>query len=421
MLGIAQPGAALRTGSAIVNAITQHNMHSTKHQPKCDITKDARSSVSGCHSGWLAKAKSTDARAKWFSSSTRRFFTIDYDSQILFYSRSESDKKVSQHIGFRDIIGACPLPESGSNAFGFVLRTRNRDYELFAESEWDVASWVAGLNRARDSVDSAASDSTSAGESSASGTSTPASQGSPRSCNPSLDHGPRGPKGGYPEACAVVRQRSPSPVREDPFEALDALEAMMGVGAVEVPKPIVPREPASAGQSHQGCDASNLLSQCGTAHVAALALTQHNVEADAWDSDDDDDEDVIQEDVGSGKQPQMKSFVDFTKSHNALADVWDSDDDDEDSLAVQPVQALAQETAESKASKVKRRTIKHGDVTEAQDERKARKEARREARRAEGETEVEREARREARRERRSKRSALEESTVGATQVEPLQ
>lgn len=407
MLGVAHPAAAsafIKASSAILNTITQHDMHSTKHQPKYDTTKDARRSVSGCHSGWLAKAKSNDARAKWFTSSTRRFFTINYDSQILFYSRSESDKKISQPIGFCDIIGACPLPESGAHTFGFVLRTRNRDYELFAESEWDVALWVAGLNRARDSVDIAASDSTSAGESSASGTSTPSSQGSPRSCNPSLDHGPRGPKGGYPETCAVVRQRTPSPVREDPFEALEALEAMMGLGAHEVPTPIVPLEQSSAGQSHQDCDARKVFSQCGVAHVAALALTQHNVEADAWDSDDDndDDDDFAQEGVGCGKGSQVSSIVDFTKNHNVLADVWDSEDEEEEALAVKPVQALGQEIAGSKASKIKRRSNKHDGVNETQGERKARKDARREARRTEGETEVVREARREARRERRS-------------------
>jgi len=217
-----------------------------------------------------------------------------------------------------------------------------------------------------------------------------------------------------------VRQRSPSPVREDPFEALEALEAMMAVEALEVPKPIVQLEHSSADQSHQVCDDQKVFSQCGTAHVAALALTQHNVEADAWDSDDDD-EDVVQDGVGCGKQSQLNSILDFTKNHNALADMWDSDDEAEDSSEVPPVEALAPESAESKSSKIKGLACKHGDANETQDERKARKEARREARHAEGETEPEREARREARRERRSKRSACEQSAEGATQVEPLQ
>jgi hypothetical protein len=393
-------------------------MASTKQKPKCDNANDARRSVSGCHSGWLTKAKSNDARAKWFTSSTRRFFTIDYNSQILFYSRSESDKKISQPIAFSDIIGACPLPEGGANTFGFVLRTKSRDYELFAQSEWDVALWVAGLNRARDSVDVAASDdSTSAGVRSASGISTPSSQGSPRSSDLCLDHGPRGPKGGYPESCAVIRQRSPSPVgEEDPFEALEALEAMMGLGAQEVAEANVPPE-SFAGQSQQNSDARKVVSQCSTAHVAALALTQHNVEADAWDSDDDD-EDSVQDGVGCGKGSQVSGIVDFTKNHNALADVWDSDDEEE-ALEVQPAQALAQEITESTPSNIRSPSHKHDSVNETQDERKARKEARREARRAEGETEEERDARREARRERRSKRSALEQSAAEAKQVEP--
>lgn len=428
MFTVAHPAAVLQS-SAVFATIAQQHLRSAKQKPQRSAAKDARRSVSGSHSGWLAKAKSNDARAKWFSSSTRRFFTINYDSQIFFYSRSESDQKISQPIGFRDILSAHPLPESGINAFGFVLQTRNRDYELFAESEWDAALWVAGLNRARDGVDTAASDSTSAGESSASGASTPlSSQGSPRSSHSHSDHGPRGPKGGYPvlligheSFAAAARQRAPSPVREDPFEALEALEAMVGLRTQEVQEREILLKPSRSGHNHEDRDANKLSLPNCTAHVAALAMTQHNIEADAWDSDDTDDDKVAHEDASCAKGSQLSSVVDFTRSHNAHADVWDSDDEDEEDEAMPIWPALVldalPESVEPKVSKTKRRSNMHSSADETQGNRKARKEARREARRMEGETDAKRGARREALRDRQSKRSAAEVIVVEATPV----
>lgn len=419
MFTVCHPAAVLQS-STIFATIAQQHLCSTKQKPQHSSATDARKSVSGSHSGWLAKAKSNDARAKWFSSSTRRFFTINYDSQIFFYASSEIDQKISQPISFRDILSARPLPESGANVFGFVLETRKRDYELFAESEWDAALWVAGLNRARDCIDSAASDSTSAGESSTSGTSTPlSSQGSPRSSNSHPDHGPRGPKGGYPvllvghESCATAaRHRAQSPFREDPFEALEVLEAMVGLEELSTQATVVSLKPPHPALSQNDHDVT---------HLAALAMTQHNIQADTWDSDDDDDDiDVVHEGGGCPKGSQLSSIVDFTRSHNAHADVWDSDDEDgEDETPA--IQATLPEIAEPIASKTKRHSSKHAGIIEMQGNQKpqseTRREARREARRIEGETDAEHRARREARRERRSKRSATEFPVVEATLV----
>ena len=42
------------------------------------------------------------AKARWFSSTTKRYFTIDFNAQLFFYAHSESDKTVSHPIRFKD-------------------------------------------------------------------------------------------------------------------------------------------------------------------------------------------------------------------------------------------------------------------------------------------------------------------------------
>lgn len=56
---------------------------------------DARTLHKGSYGGWLTKAKSeSTAAARWFTGgTTKRFFTIDYDMQIMFYSHSQERKK----------------------------------------------------------------------------------------------------------------------------------------------------------------------------------------------------------------------------------------------------------------------------------------------------------------------------------------
>lgn len=128
-------------------------------------------------SAWLNKAKGDGAKARWLMSSCKRYFTIDFDSQIVFYSHIPGDKRVSCPIHFRDILSAtsaADLPDetlagngnqwalrrssSGSIArakkpqtpteFPFFLQTRERRIQLSAESDTDRVTWVDMLNAA---------------------------------------------------------------------------------------------------------------------------------------------------------------------------------------------------------------------------------------------------------------------------------
>ncbi|CAL1136349.1 unnamed protein product [Cladocopium goreaui] len=117
--------------------------------------EDARVTRQGRYSAWLKKAKSENARCKLIQSHNTRYFTIDFDSQIIFYSHSTSQKKVSQPIPFRDILGAerLPLPTKCRKSktamiFGFILKTKPRTFELFTNSSTDAAQWTFSLNAA---------------------------------------------------------------------------------------------------------------------------------------------------------------------------------------------------------------------------------------------------------------------------------
>merc|ERR1719284_373030 len=77
---------------------------------------DARARCSGSYSAWMRKAKSDQAKAKWLCSSTKRYFTIDFDTQIFFYARAEGAKKISHPIRFKEITGAEQMPTSARAA-----------------------------------------------------------------------------------------------------------------------------------------------------------------------------------------------------------------------------------------------------------------------------------------------------------------
>jgi len=132
----------------------------------------------GIYSAWLQKTKSDSARAKWFSGTTRRYFTIDFDSQMLFYSSSEDQKRISPPVLFRDFVCAdwkipaastSKLLRSGSKGFAsnirwplkrstaaaeegcsFVLKTSGKELQLRASTPDEAARWVSTLNVARD-------------------------------------------------------------------------------------------------------------------------------------------------------------------------------------------------------------------------------------------------------------------------------
>lgn len=123
---------------------------------------DNREHCKGSYSSWLKKVKSDGARAKWLVSTTKRYFTIDFDAKIFFYSHSEGRKKVSQPIKFKDILGAVRLPTNKKKGCGFVLRTIDRTYELYTSTNSDAARWVHALNAAKDMAGSNATDVASA-------------------------------------------------------------------------------------------------------------------------------------------------------------------------------------------------------------------------------------------------------------------
>jgi len=135
------------------------------HNASCD----ARALHIGSYSAWLMKVKGDGARARWMSSASKRYFTIDYDSQLLYYSHSEDRKKISNPIRFKEILGAEQLPrpsqapfkglssrtsskkkDSNEFSFGFVVQTPGRNYELFTVTYLDAKHWVDGIIAGRD-------------------------------------------------------------------------------------------------------------------------------------------------------------------------------------------------------------------------------------------------------------------------------
>lgn len=136
---------------------------------------------SGTYSGWLSKAKGDGARAKWLGAAGRRYFTIDWDNHVVFYSHSESSKQVSVPTPFADILGADMSVESAAGggtpaawttaptmrrtisssllggapptgprpATCFALHTVDRRVRLEARTEFEARSWVQELNNAK--------------------------------------------------------------------------------------------------------------------------------------------------------------------------------------------------------------------------------------------------------------------------------
>jgi len=112
---------------------------------------DARITRTGFYGAWLKKVKSENARFKWFSPSTTRYFAIDFDDQVFYYAHTEATIEVTRAhaevaIPFKDIINATLLPPN----FGFVVYTRDRNYELYSTNNADAAQWVYALNAARE-------------------------------------------------------------------------------------------------------------------------------------------------------------------------------------------------------------------------------------------------------------------------------
>lgn len=135
-----------------------HPISSMQQAPSIEgcSTPDARLLQNGTYSAWLTKVKSDKAKAKWISSTTSRFFTIDFDAQIFYYSHAKGCKKIAKPILFSNILGAERMPAGeqrmgrrGQNC-GFLVRTVGRTFELYTDTTSDAAQWTYALNGARE-------------------------------------------------------------------------------------------------------------------------------------------------------------------------------------------------------------------------------------------------------------------------------
>jgi len=151
---------------------------------------DCDQSDSSVLSAWLLKRKS-GPKSRFFSSTNRRFFTLDFGSQILFYKHSESDKRVSQPTTFRNIISVQPLTDTVADVaddgaetqanvqradsktslasslrkrmpsfstprslrapaqkHGFIIETPDKPLELLCSSKAEADQWIAALQQA---------------------------------------------------------------------------------------------------------------------------------------------------------------------------------------------------------------------------------------------------------------------------------
>jgi len=120
-----------------------------EHSASCD----ARAMHRGRYSAWLTKKK--QAGLKWISTSVRRYFTLDFESRTVSYTKTNNSKGGSScSIRFEEILGAEQLPNlknqrsTGDHSFGFTLRTLERIYHLYTFTFLDAAHWVDGLNAA---------------------------------------------------------------------------------------------------------------------------------------------------------------------------------------------------------------------------------------------------------------------------------
>lgn len=123
----------------------------------------------GSHSGWLFKEKGDSAIAKWFNPVGKRYFTIDFESQVVLYAHTDSSKQQGGHtVAFREILGATAFFDecasrdvsrasstvikrnslAPSGTWPFELITTSKRIRLAAEMERDALRWISMLNSA---------------------------------------------------------------------------------------------------------------------------------------------------------------------------------------------------------------------------------------------------------------------------------
>jgi len=131
--------------------------------------------------GWLTKRKSDSSHTRFICSANKRYFTLDFRSQILYYAHSDSCKAVSVPTPFRDILGIEPfaatvqeeeceeegqltrssskgslasgfrmpfLAKKSAEQHGFVIRTVGKCMELLCSSKAEAETWIAAVNEA---------------------------------------------------------------------------------------------------------------------------------------------------------------------------------------------------------------------------------------------------------------------------------
>jgi hypothetical protein len=123
---------------------------------------------SGQSFGWLRKKTQRLGMSRYI----HRFFTVDFDARILYYSRSEFGKKVSMPTPFSDILGVEPLTnkmdEDGQGMyqrrswkscsclprlrqeeqFDFVIYTKTKHVEVRCTSATGSQKWIATIQAA---------------------------------------------------------------------------------------------------------------------------------------------------------------------------------------------------------------------------------------------------------------------------------
>mmetsp|Transcript_108806 Transcript_108806/g.132814 ORF Transcript_108806/g.132814 Transcript_108806/m.132814 type:complete len:362 (-) Transcript_108806:105-1190(-) len=127
---------------------------------------DPRLTHKGRATAWLIKARSDGSNAKWFQSTGRRFFILDFDKRIFYYTYTESRQaQASTPIPFVDILGAHvghsyePDADCGQlcrsrprrclpGSYPFTVRTKGKRLRLEAEEESDAFRWISMLNAA---------------------------------------------------------------------------------------------------------------------------------------------------------------------------------------------------------------------------------------------------------------------------------
>mmetsp|Transcript_9890 Transcript_9890/g.22486 ORF Transcript_9890/g.22486 Transcript_9890/m.22486 type:complete len:942 (+) Transcript_9890:68-2893(+) len=108
-------------------------------------------------SAWLKKTKSDSAKLKWLSGSNKRYFTIDFDAQVFYYSHSKDQKGISEKVAFQDIISIEEILPNGktgkkgaTESKSFRVVTRSRVFDLQASSISEAEQWVQALGVAKD-------------------------------------------------------------------------------------------------------------------------------------------------------------------------------------------------------------------------------------------------------------------------------